>query len=1087
MAPATRARESEAVARAEALLVAARGSTQPAERRRSRRLGRLLADPDGRELLFALTDEVLRTTDAGRAIRRLGTLLDSHSTAALGPLDRSALALAPVAGRLAPHTVARMVRARVRAETRGVIVAAEDPAFARHLARRRAEGIDVNVNLLGEAILGDDEASARLDAVCERVRRADVTCVSIKVSALCANLDVLAYAYSVDQIAQRLRVLFRTAMAATPPALVYLDMEEYRDLHLTVDAFQRVLDEPEFRAYEAGIALQAYLPDSHGVLDRLCHFAEQRRRSGGAPIRVRLVKGANLAMEQVDAALAGWAQAPYTSKADVDASYKRMLDRALDAAAAGALHVGVASHNLFDIAWALSAREERSLAGAVEIEMLEGMAPPQARAVRAAAGGLLLYTPAVASADYPAAIAYLSRRLDENAAPENFLRALFTITPGSAAWRSEERRFRDALAARHTVGTAPRRLQDRRMEQRVFDPDAPFTNEPDTDFTSAANREWITHHLAADSAARVPAAASTTDEVDACVERASAAARTWASTTTAERRAVLAKVAAVMAANRGRTIAVMAREGAKTVHEGDTEVSEAIDFARWAAAGTHELDTLTGDGVTCAPLGTVLVAGPWNFPYAIPANGIVSALAAGNAVILKPAPEAVATAVELVRHVHAAGVPADAVQLMRTNDDDIGRHLVTHPGIATVLLTGSYDTAQLFTEWNPQLRLIGETSGKNALVITSGADLDLAIRDLVRSAFGHAGQKCSAASLAIVENGLLDHDRFLTRLADAVRSVRVGAATRVETMMGPLVQSARGPLERAFTTLERGESWLVEPRPLDRSGHLWSPGVRVGVCGGSWFQQTECFGPVLGIMRARDLDHALDLQNGTPFGLTGGVHTLDPDEIAHWTAHVEVGNAYVNRHITGAIVGRQPFGGWKRSAVGPGAKTGGPNDVLRLTRCTATVPSDARAVDDAFSRAWTTTFGVEHDRTGLQAEANVFRYRPLDRVIVRARPSTPAAQLAVLTTAARVAGVATEVCRDESDHELAARIATTGAQRLRVFDPIDDALARACRAANIVIDDTPVSGNPRVELPRWLHEQAVSRTLHRHGRVPGHP
>ncbi len=599
--------------------------TTRGEARRAHRLGRLLADPDGRELLFTLTDEVLRTDDNTRALRRLRRLLAGGVPRSFGPLDRAGLRLAALGGAVLPSAVAPVVRARVKAETRGVILPARDPAFAKHVARRRREGVEGNVNLLGEAILGDDEADARLDAVCTRLRRPDVQCVSVKVSALCANLDVLAFHHSVDRVVERLQRVYRIAAQAALPKFVYLDMEEYRDLHLTVVAFRTVLDQPEFRSLPGGIALQAYLPDSYAVLDELCEWAAVRRADGGAPVRVGIVKGANLAMEQVEAELMGWPQAPYDTKADVDAHYKRMLDRALAAAARGDLHVGVASHNLFDIAWALARREEVELGNdVVEIEMLEGMAPAQARAVREVAGALLLYTPVVDDAEFAAAIAYLSRRLDENAAEENFLRALFSITPESPRWREERARFETAVERRHAVSTMPRRLQNRRTERRAFDPDAPFANEPDTDFTLPVNREWIAHHLEADVPAALPPLLAHTDDIDAAVARAHDGAREWATSSTADRRRVLSRAAEVMAADRGRTIAVMAHETAKTVREGDPEVSEALDMARWAADQTRVLDALERDGVSCAPVGKVVVAAPWNFPYAIPANGVVS-------------------------------------------------------------------------------------------------------------------------------------------------------------------------------------------------------------------------------------------------------------------------------------------------------------------------------------------------------------------------------------------------------------------------------------------------------------------------------
>ena len=568
-----------------------------------------------------------------------------------------------------------------------------------------------------------------------------------------------------------------------------------------------------------------------------------------------------------------------------------------------------------------------------------------------------------------------------------------------------------------------------------------------------------------------------------------------------------------MAAARGRTLAVMAHEAAKTVREGDPEVSEAIDFVTWAAASTTTIDELAADGVEAVPVGVVLVAGPWNFPVAIPTNGVAAALAAGNAVLLKPAPEVVATAVEIVRHLHEAGIPDDVVQLVRCPDDDTGRHLVTHPGVDRVVLTGSYDTARLFLGWKPSLHLLAETSGKNALVITQTADVDMALRDLVRSAFGHAGQKCSAASLAIVEAPLYDDPLFHERLADAVRSLRVGAPTDLASIVGPLIAPPSGPLAAAFSELGAGERWLVEPRPLDDTGRLWSPGVRTGVRPGSWFHRTECFGPVLGVMRADDLDHAIELQNAVDYGLTGGLHSLDEREIAHWLERVEVGNAYVNRHTTGAIVRRQPFGGWKRSSVGRGAKTGGPGDILRFATFHPASPPTLAGATSSYRRWWRDQFGAEIDRSGLRAESNVLRYRAVAGVLVRLGADASRDDVDLLRAAAAVAGVAVTVStpprrsvRSLQDSlgsprrrfarsrtarlrpatvalPSAARIEAAGVERLRLLTDADDAVLAACHAAGIAVDPTAITGDGRVELPCWLREQAISRTRHRHGRI----
>ena len=292
---------------------------------------------------------------------------------------------------------------------------------------------------------------ARTNAIIDLLGRPEVEYVSVKISAICSRLDVIAYDDGTSRIVERLRQIFQAARRANPPKFVNLDMEEYRDLHLTIDAFTRVLSEPAFHDLDAGIALQAYLPDSNAALERVAAFARQRHQSHGSIVKVRLVKGANLAMEHVESQLRGWPQAPFTSKAGVDANFKRLLDRAIDPLNRDALRVGVASHNLFDVGWALAVRE--ATGAPIEIEMLEGMANPQALATARMAGEILLYAPIVRRDDFASAVAYLVRRFDENTSPENFLAHLFNLTVGSPAWDLERAKFEAAVSGRHEPAT----------------------------------------------------------------------------------------------------------------------------------------------------------------------------------------------------------------------------------------------------------------------------------------------------------------------------------------------------------------------------------------------------------------------------------------------------------------------------------------------------------------------------------------------------------------------------------------------------------------------------------------------------------
>jgi RHH-type transcriptional regulator, proline utilization regulon repressor / proline dehydrogenase / delta 1-pyrroline-5-carboxylate dehydrogenase len=1076
----------------------------------TRRLADLLDDPHGPGFAMRFVDLVIRPEDDRAAAGQLRTIVASTTLPRfLGPVDRLLLRVGAVLAPLLPRIVLPLARARMRALIGHLIADAEADRLTRHLASVRAEGNELNVNLLGEAVLGDREATRRLESTIAVLERDDVDYVSVKISAIVSELNLWAFDHTVDLISERLRRLYRVAAASPMPKFVNLDMEEYQDLDLTLAAFMRLLDEEQFSGLPAGIVLQAYLPDSHPALQRLAEWSAQRHRRSGGEIKVRLVKGANLAMEKVDAELHGWEVAPYGSKLETDANFKRCLDWAFTQEALEGMRIGVASHNLFDVAWAMLLAERRGVSERVDFEMLQGMAPAEAAVVRESAGGLRLYTPVVARADFDTAISYLFRRLEENSDPENFISVLFDLDSDPAAFADQEARFRAALSARDEVTSVPRRNQDRSIPPAPTDPTAGFANAPDTDPAVPANRDWATGVFATPpQSARTPL---TTDlaAVDRAIEGARRAGSEWARRPPEERRRALLATADALEARRGELISAMIHEASKTIGQADPEVSEAVDFARYYADRALDLGRI--EGSRFEPFGVIAVVPPWNFPVAIPAGGVLAALAAGNGVIFKPAPEVPRCAEIIWEAMLDAGIPTDLVQYLRVPDNEVGRHLITQAD--AVILTGSYDTADLFKGWKPDLALFAETSGKNALVVTPNADLDLAAADLVASAFGHAGQKCSAASLAILVGSVYESERFRRQIVDATQSLIVGEASNPATDMTPLAADMSDRLERAFTVLDKGETWLLEPRNL--GGRLWTPGIKDGVQAGSWFHQTECFGPVLGLMRADDLDHALELQNGVPFGLTAGIHSLDAEELDHWTVRVEAGNAYLNRHITGAIVQRQPFGGWKRSSVGPGGKAGGPNYVAQfghwsdtgdISTQTATPGGRVAALVSEFDSEWLHAavasdeywsqheFAIDHDPSGLVFESNIFRYRPRPEIVVRAPEGVDGIATVRVVAAAIRAGTpvrvssATPIEIDadvivESDAAFTASLPSLAGIRVRHIGPAPSALTAAAWDAGVDLIAGPVLQSGRLEMLPHLREQAVSRTRHRFGNL----
>jgi RHH-type proline utilization regulon transcriptional repressor/proline dehydrogenase/delta 1-pyrroline-5-carboxylate dehydrogenase len=1065
------------------------------ERANRKRVARLFKDPKAIEATITLTDEVMRISSVTSSSRIFRRAAKKASIVGFGLINGMGLHAIGILSNVLPTPVIAAVHQRVRALSKDLILAAEPEKLAKHLGKRTEKGLSLNINVLGEAVLGDHEAELRFQSILEMIRRLEVNYVSVKLSSIVAQLIIIDVEGSINRVSEKMRVLYREAQQHG--VFVNLDMEEYRDLPMTIAAFMRVLDEDEFIAIKAGIVLQAYLPEAHHFFGELVQWSKQRFARSGASIKVRLVKGANLAMERAEAELHGWSSAPYRSKSDVDASYVRLVDAALRPEHAQAVRIGIASHNLFHMTWALEVAKSRGVSEQVDIEMLEGMANAEALAVARSGQPVLLYAPVTRKDDFAAAVAYLVRRLDENTSDENYLKAAFEISQNPKKFKEQEDRFLKSIAERHTITTESlRHVKHRQLTSGTFE------NEPNADpteqqFIAAVTgaikkvrtikdqeiplvidgKEIFTKELEEGTDPSDNAkvwyhySVGSKKDVDTAICTAKDAQKNWSGLSIQERTDILLKAAGVMAQATTQTIAVLSRDAGKTVAESDPEVAEAIDFARFYATTAQNFGEST-------PLGTILVIPPWNFPYAIPMGGVCAALAAGNTVILKPAPETVATAWEIVNHLWQGGVPKDVLQFLPMRDDEDGKYLVSNSGIDGVILTGSFDTASLFTSWRPEINLMAETSGKNAILISACADIDASVKDLVQSAFGHAGQKCSAASIAIVDTNIYNDPAFVRQLKDAVESLHVGAGWNFSTTVGPIIRPPESALNRALTELEAGESWLVEPKQIDAAGLMWRPGVKIGVKAGSWSHRNEWFGPVLAVIEAPDFDTAIRYQNETDFGLTAGIQSLDEQECKEWINRIEAGNLYVNRGITGAIVNRQPFGGWKRSAVGPNAKAGGLNYVNTLRNWPRVTNLDAAIFG---VNTWWKKIGSQAiDRSGLIVEKNYQRYRHfVGPIVVVVDESTTQEEKSLVHHISETTGASVIFTTDLNDvKEKYVRIRWLASSKPPIYEKLQNGISVDCR---------PIAQRGDIEASRWLVEQSVAITYHRYGNPNGGP
>jgi RHH-type transcriptional regulator, proline utilization regulon repressor / proline dehydrogenase / delta 1-pyrroline-5-carboxylate dehydrogenase len=1013
--PASTANDVErAILIARKLQGTAREMQTSAERRQQAELDRMIQSPADKATMVEITDQAFRARLSPRAADQLIHILDVQGVPRFfGAFDRTLLKGFQSFGAYLPGVAMPLVKEKMQQETANVVLPAEEELLQQHLEDRRREGLRMNVNFLGESLLGEGDAQARLQSYLQALQEPFIEVMSVKISTIYSQISGLAREHTIEVLCDRMELLYRAAAknkfrrrdGKIVPKFVYLDMEEYRDKEITAEVFMRTLDRPGMEKVQAGIALQAYIPDSFATQRRITEWARRRVEQGGAPATIRLVKGANMEMERVEASLRGWPLATFSDKLLTDANYHRMLQYGMQRENLAAVRLGVASHNLFSIAYGLVLASQSGNLDHVQFEMLEGMANHQRRALFELAENLLLYAPACRQEEFINAIGYLVRRLDENTGPDNFLRYAFNLEVGNTTWNRLEQGFVASFAATDGLSDAPRRLQDRSKDSGVREQEpengdslqragaspppalptpmpsitlAEFANEPDTDWSLPANSDWATEIINrwsprhGDQAIEVPLVIAgdeifddhevrksydpsrpkmvaaryrqaTAADADRAVRCAADDVEGWRRRSPRERRETLHRVAEEIARRRGDLMGAMLAEGGKLLTESDPEVSEAIDFCRFYADSAQHFYELSG--LAARGKGVVVVVSPWNFPLAIPCGGVAAALAAGNTVILKPASDTVLIAHALCECFWAAGVPRSALQFMPCSGATVGQQLVSHDAVDAVILTGGTATALDMLTRKPSINLLAETGGKNATIVTALSDRDLAIKNILHSAFSHSGQKCSATSLLILEQEVYEDPKFRATLCDAVESLRVGSAWDLPSKMGPLIRPPSGELERALKELEDGESWAVMPRlHVDGNPHLVSPGVKWGVQPGSVTHLTEFFGPVLGVMCARNLHEAIDLVNATGYGLTSGLESLDDREHRIWQEGIRAGNLYINRSTTGAIVLRQPFGGMGKSAFGPGIKAGGPNYVAPLMTFedAAAAPGSAR-------------------------------------------------------------------------------------------------------------------------------------------------
>jgi RHH-type proline utilization regulon transcriptional repressor/proline dehydrogenase/delta 1-pyrroline-5-carboxylate dehydrogenase len=824
------------------------------------------------------------------------------------------------------------------------------------------------LDLLGEAVTSEREAEQYLTAYLELIRaaapavadwpeRASVDrCahgriprlnLSIKLCSLYSRFDPIDPRGSTEGAAPRLRALLSAARAHG--AAINVDMEQYALKDLTLEIFKKVLLEPEFRDWpDMSITIQAYLRENRADLAALAEWVEKR----GAPINVRLVKGAYWDHEVLQAQYRNWPVPVYLTKEETDQEFEAGIQFLLEHREA--LRPAIASHNVRSTARTLAVLELLELPrDCVEFQTLFGLGAELRRALHEMGLRMRVYRPFGALVP---GMAYLVRRVLEVTSKSGFLQQM----------AASPLPVEGLLATPSPPAKPPSRIEPVGL-------DAPFRNEPVSDFSRRQAREelsraiqrvrgeagrsyplWIGGGAESADEELIVANPSAKSEIVgrvACASRQDAAKAiraaerafpAWSRTPPRERAALLLRAAERMRARRFELAAWEILEEAKSWREADADVAEAIDYLEYYAREMARLAEprrrdVPGEDNECLyePRGLAVAITPWNFPLAI-LTGVTSAAAvAGNAVIMKPAEQSSVVAAKLMEIWNEAGAPPGVIQYLPGRGEIAGEYLVRHPRVQIIAFTGSLAVglrirrlaARVAPKQHDLKRVIAEMGGKNAIIVDRDADLDQAVPGVVVSAFGYQGQKCSACSRVIAHRAI--YSTFLERLVEATRSLPIGPAEDPHAALGPLISDEAANKVRKYMELARDSGRIAyQVAAPSAEGFYVGPMILTEVAPDSRLATEEVFGPLLCVMEAEDFDEAIRIANGQRYGLTGGLYSRNPDHLRRFKSECRAGNLYVNRPITGALVDRQPFGGIGLS--GAGAKAGGPEYLLQF-------------------------------------------------------------------------------------------------------------------------------------------------------------
>jgi RHH-type proline utilization regulon transcriptional repressor/proline dehydrogenase/delta 1-pyrroline-5-carboxylate dehydrogenase len=1123
---------------------------------------RIIQAPEGKPFLLIFIDLCSRNFSSKEFIKQVLLIMKNFEYTIphqLPLLYKILLLLIRLNGETFPKFWGKILKKAFSHVVSKIIYLRDKGNLEKLIENRKKENIKTLVAYLDQSILGKEESHQNVLKYLEDISNPKIEALSIRLSNLMPHSSELSLYFSKELLEENLKILFRKVLSnpiqkdgKKEYKLIIFEMETYATFHLTIDLFQKLLQESEFYPLSFGITLQSYLPEAFILQQEITEWAKKRQEQGGAFIYLTLTKGSYLEKEQVTSSKKGWPQPPYTSKVETDAQFKKMLGYGLQIDNVKAVHLSIATHNVFDISYALLLIYENDVLPYANFQLLENRLPYLRPILyHLLPNPLSIYIPVAYSKEIMHSPSYLIRRIAESSGPDNFLSVAYNILPYNHLWQEQEALFIESCKEIAELSHVCRHIQNK-YETIEKNAKFHFINEPFTDFSLLINRQWAENFLKKCTHwnyKKIPIVIGgkelftekvyqqvspsepekilydycfcSQEQMTEALQIAVSYQKTWEEVPFENKNAIFSKAVDLLREAKEDFIQASILEQGKILVDADNEISQAIDAIEYARICMKRV--LRMHDLKIVPKGTIFMI---TSRSEMPIQPLVSALISGCTILLKPAPNAFYINLLVCELLWKAGVPKEVLHFVPFEEEKIPSWLNDHQNQINLMYAKCrFGVAHEFLKLNPQIPFIASCPGRNMMIITCFADLEITIKHLVKSAFSYSGQKYSSMNFALVEKSVFKDPFFQKKLLDLTQSLTVGLSFDIQTQIPPLISLLKKEQMENILQLKDEESWLLTPKQSLQNPHLWSPGIKWNVHPDSLLKATPILFPLLSVICVDNLTEAIDLANQAEDFIVD-LHSLDPQEHMQFLKTISAHTCSINHQIADPIVQREPFGGGKKCTIGPIFKEGGPNflfnfmnfeqqilpendlpqnfDICKLhpfmnkIQFTQQEKKIWQASISSYSYWWE-RLKHRRDDSKIIGQDNFFGYEPKENFWFRITPSTTNLDLFRIIAAALICksplalsydgSICTRwdydslmtllPCINETDYSLYHRIRKGQISTLRLLEKPSKDLAQAASIVPTLIITDPVLANGRIELLHYLKEITISYDYYR--------